>query len=394
MARHRGGRVLAICVLVTFVVAVFFGAPACADDAIDVQAIDALMLRLMATYGVPGASLALIKDGRVVLERGYGYRDLATHAPVTTGTLFSIGSISKSFTALGIAQLVDQHKVDLDTPIIKYVPELRLSDPGVTQRVTLRQLLSHTSGLPPDAKWNTPAADASHQQIVHDMATVPITAAPGARFQYCTQCFLLAAYVLERMTGQSWEAYTRAHIFGPLGMATASFGSFGLERAQDAAQPYRPYVFGQVPVLWEALRWMEPLAPGGGIDASVADMARYALFQLGDGTASGRQLVSPPMLAELHRPEIATRDSPAEDIRYALGWFTSEHRGVHLIFHSGRNPGFRANITLVPSVKAGLVILANAEGAGLFVQAVRLTLVDELLEMTPRHDLAHWINCG
>ena len=138
MARHRGGRVLAICVLVTFVVAVFFGAPACADDAIDVQAIDALMLRLMATYGVPGASLALIKDGRVVLERGYGYRDLATHAPVTTGTLFSIGSISKSFTALGIAQLVDQHKVDLDTPIIKYVPEFRLSDPGVAQRVTLR----------------------------------------------------------------------------------------------------------------------------------------------------------------------------------------------------------------------------------------------------------------
>ena len=122
-------------------------------SASDFGAADALMLRLMSTYNVSGAALALIKDGGIALEKGYGYRDRETRAPVTTATLFNIGSISKSFTALGIAQLVDQHQLNLDTPVIKYIPDLRLSDPRARQMVTLRQLLSHTSGLPPDEQW-------------------------------------------------------------------------------------------------------------------------------------------------------------------------------------------------------------------------------------------------
>ena len=116
----------------------------------DLGAADALMLHLMPTYNVPGAALALVKDGNIVLTKGYGYRDLEINAPVTTETLFNIGSISKSFTALGIAQLVDQHQVDLDTPVLRYIPEFRLSDPRATKVVTLRRLLSHTSGLPSD----------------------------------------------------------------------------------------------------------------------------------------------------------------------------------------------------------------------------------------------------
>ena len=123
----------------------------------------------------------MIKDGGIVLEKGYGYRDRETDAPVTTATLFNIGSISKSFTALGIAQLVDQHQVDLDTPVIRYIPELRLSDPRATQAVTLRQLLSHTSGLPPDEQWPRQVPP-TREGIVREFVTMPITAQPGARF--------------------------------------------------------------------------------------------------------------------------------------------------------------------------------------------------------------------
>jgi CubicO group peptidase (beta-lactamase class C family) len=108
------------------------------------------MLHLMSMDNVPGAALALIKDGRIVVEN---FRDVAIHTPVTAATLFATGPISKSFTALGIAQLADQHRGDLATPIIKYIPDLRLSDPRVAHAVTLRQLLSHTSGLPPDDQW-------------------------------------------------------------------------------------------------------------------------------------------------------------------------------------------------------------------------------------------------
>ena len=190
---------------------------------------DALMLRLMATDKVPGAALALIRDANIVLEQGYGFRDLAAAAPVTTATLFNIGSISKSFTALGLAQLVDRQRVELDAPVIRYIPDLRLSDPQVAKTVTLRQLLSHTSGVPSDEQW--PAqVPSTREGIVGEFAAIPITAQPGTRFQYCSRCIVLAAYVLERITGQSWEAYTTEHIFEPLGMATASFGLSGWSR--------------------------------------------------------------------------------------------------------------------------------------------------------------------
>jgi CubicO group peptidase (beta-lactamase class C family) len=344
---------------------------------------DALMLRLMSIDNVPGAALALIKGGEVVLEKGYGFRDLATYAPVTTATLFNIGSISKSFTALGIAQLVDRQQVELDLPVIKYIPELRLSDPQAQQAVTLRQLLSHTSGLPADEQWPAQVPP-SREGIVAEFASMPITALPGTRFQYCSRCIVLAAYVLERITGQSWEAYTRAQIFEPLEMATASFGPRGLAQAPDRAQPYRhDAVSDQVPVPWGRLQYLESLGPAGGINANVDEMARYALLQLGDGIVSGHRLVSAAMLAELHRPEIAvgTDWTPAartENLHYALGWFTADINSAHLIYHNGVNPGFRATIALIPSSKAGVVILTNGESDPLINAATR-GLIEQLL---------------
>jgi CubicO group peptidase (beta-lactamase class C family) len=354
-----------------------------AVSAADFPAADALMSRLMSTDNVPGAALALIKDGRIVLERGYGFRDLATRAPVTTETLFNIGSISKSFTALGIAQLVDQQQVDLDTPVIKYLPDLRLSDPQAAQALTLRQLLSHTSGLPADEQWPAQVPP-TREGIVAEFASLPLTARPGTRFQYCSRCIVLAAYVLERITGGSWEAYTRAHIFEPLGMTTASFGPNALEQAPDRARPYRhDAVLGEVPVPWGRLQYLESLAPAGGINASVDDMARYALLQIGNGTNSGARLVSAHLLTELHRPEIAvgedwTPSARTENLHYALGWFTADVNGAHVIYHFGGNPGFRAVIVLVPSVKAGVVILTNGE-SNAFTDAASRSLIEQLL---------------
>jgi CubicO group peptidase (beta-lactamase class C family) len=175
MIRGWCGRLLAASVVI---IGVSFAAISDSASAKDFRSTDALMLRLMSMYNVRGAALALIKGGRIVLERGYGVRELATHAAVTPATLFNIGSISKSFTALDIAQLVDQHKVELDAPVIKYIPSLRLSDPRTTRAVTLRQLLSHNSGFPPDGRWLR-RVPPTRQGIVAEFATMPITARPG-----------------------------------------------------------------------------------------------------------------------------------------------------------------------------------------------------------------------
>ena len=356
---------------------------ACPASAADFSAADDLMPRLMSQDNVPGAALALIKDGAIVMEKGYGLRDLAAHSPVTTATLFNIGSISTSFTALGLAQLVDEHRVELDAPVVRYLPDLRFSDPQAGQRVTLRQLLSHTSGLPADEQWPS-EAPSTREGIVAEFANMPFSAQPGTRFQYCTRCIVLAASVLERVTGQSWEAYTRAHIFAPLQMTTAAFGPSGLERAADRARPYRhDTVFGFVPIPWTRLQFLEPLEPGGGIDADIDAMAHYALLQLDGGTAFGHRLVSARMIYELQRPEIAvgndwTPSARAENLRYALGWFTADIGRAFLIFHNGSNPGFRAGIVLAPFAKAGVVILTNGE-SNHFIDVATRTLIEQLL---------------
>jgi CubicO group peptidase (beta-lactamase class C family) len=376
MLHYLESRLLATCAT-SIVVAV--ATVSHTGSASEFLAADDLILHLMSTENVHGAAVALIKDGRIVLEKGYGVRDIATQTPVTTATLFNIGSISKSFTALGVAQLVDQQKADLDVPVINYLPDLQLSDSGVAQTLTLRRLLSHSSGLPADEHWpqRTPP---TRQDIVAEFARMAITAPPGKRFQYCTRCIVLAACVLERITGQSWEAYTQTHIFAPLAMTTASFGPLGLEQAADRAQPYRRDLdLGDVPVPWSRLQFLGPLGPGGGINAT-----RYALLQVGDGALSGDRLVSAQMMAELHRPETAVGEdwkptAPAENLHYALGWFTDDINGVHHIYHKGANPGFRASFALVPSSKMGVVILTNGESNNLINTATQ-TLLEQLLQ--------------
>jgi CubicO group peptidase (beta-lactamase class C family) len=375
------GRVIALCTLGIGVAVGGLSTPGPAKATVDIHAVDTLMLRLMTTHNVPGAALVLMKGGGVVLAKNYGFRDLTAHAPVTAQTLFNIGSLSKSFTALAIAQLVDQHKLDLDTPIIGYAPDVRLSESRVMRTVTLRQLLSHTSGLPPDEQWPG-RVPPSREGIIREFATMPITTPPGTRFQYCSRCVVLAAYVLERVSGQTWETYTRTQIFAPLGMTSASFGPSGLERTTDRAQPYQhDSVLGQVQVPWGRLAYLDPLGPAGGIDTSIADLTRYALFQLGDGTMAGRRLVSAEMMSELHRPDIAVgsawTSAPVQDLHYALGWFTAEYRGLRLVYHNGANPGFRAAIVLVPSAKAGVVILTNGDSSR-FTNEAPLGLIDQL----------------
>ena len=380
MIRYLWGRLPAACAVCIVAAAVTALQAVSASEFTDA---DDLILGLMSREFVHGAALALIKDGRIVLEKGYGFRDLETQAPVTTATLFNIGSISKSFTALGVVQLVDQQKADLDVPVISYLPDLQLNDPGVTQALTLRRLLSHSSGLPADEHWpqRTPP---TRQGIVAEFARMPVTSPPGTRFQYCTRCIVLSACILERITGQSWEAYTQTHIFLPLGMTTASFGPLGLEQSADRALPYRhDTVLGDVLVPWGRLQYLEPLAPGGGIDANIDEMAHYALLQVGDGTTSGHRLVSTQMMAELHRPEIVVgADWPAaarvQNLHYALGWFTGDVRGLHLVYHNGANPGFRAGIVLAPSAKAGVVVLSNGESDH-FIDAAGRTLLEQLL---------------
>jgi CubicO group peptidase (beta-lactamase class C family) len=350
-----------------------------------------MMRDLMEMYDVPGTALAIVKDGEVLYAQGYGLRDTQTQAPVTPDSLFALASVTKSFTALGVMQLVQAGKLDLDVPIITYLPDFKLSDANATQTLTLRHILSHTSGLPRADNWvfDNPA---SREEIIKEMADIDLTTTPGTLWQYNNQNYVLAGYLIEKVTGMSWENYTRQHIFAPLGMSSANFDA-QLRGAKDFAEPHSLDILkGQVPI--PLMSSLGPMGPAGSINASVADMARYVIFQLGDGRIGGKPFVSTPLLREMHAAHVTMPDSSEliANPHYGYGWYSFQYRGADVIEHDGGLHGFISKVTLFPSANAGVVLLSNTSNAALLQEAARIQLGDLLLGLEPERDIVAYLN--
>ena len=349
--------------------------------------VDPIVERLMAATGVPGAAVCLVTRDQVVLAKGYGVRN-ESGDPVTESTLFGIGSLTKSLTALDVAQLVDSGKIDLDAPVVAYIPELRLSDAAATRALTVREVLSQASGIPrSDAIWVF-GDPADRKAIVDDIANVRLTARPGAAWQYSNQNYLIAGYLVERVSGESWEEYTRRNVLAPLGMNDADFAIDAMLGTTDWSETFQPVARGKrmaVPFNRKIFANLALMGPAGSINASIFDMARYAMFQLGDGTAGGRRVVSARMLGAMHERQIGLAGLPegtslaersaTSRMGYGLGWFTEEYRGHRLAMHPGIIGGFRASITIAPDDGVGLVVLTNSRSGGLLASQLRLRLI-------------------
>ena len=218
--------------------------------------VDKIVTAMMQLYDIPGVSLALVKDGKVLYTQGYGKANTVTGAAVTENTVFEIGSVTKSMTTTDIMQLVEEGKVDLDAPVATYLPGLKLSDPEATQHITVQQIITNSSGLPrADQGWYSGKLTTT-QQVLDDLVNVPLTAAPGKLWQYCNQNFVIAGAIIEKVTGQTWEDYTRQHIFEPLGMKSASFNIDGIQGSPNpslpANRPKRKLAGGMPCACWEA----------------------------------------------------------------------------------------------------------------------------------------------
>jgi len=373
-------------------------------SAFDTAALDGYIEQLMQDYDIPGVGLAVVQNGQIAYTNGYGVRDVTTGAPVTPNTQFAIGSVTKSFTALGVMLLVQQGKVKLDDPVTKYIPEFKLSDPAATAKVTVRHLLSHTTGMVRnDAASLDPTL--TRADLLKLAATVPLQSQPGQRFAYSNLNTTIAGVLIERVTGQNWEDYTREHIFTPLGMTTATLDVDAMQQTPDFAQPHEIDVL-KGNELAPFHSWHNE-APAAAINASAAELARYVQFQVGDGNVGGQQLLSPDLLAEMHRPVVAAPDldpglmavmaaraqglpaptSLITDTGYALYWTAEDFQGHRLVWHDGIvAPGYTAMVTLVPETHSGVVILTNATHAENFLQVVRQHVAELLLGIAPQHD--------
>ena len=344
--------------------------------------------KLMEDYHVAGMSVALIKDGQIVSSEGYGKRNVQEDLPMTKDTVLPIGSITKTFTSLALAMLADEGKLDWDEPVISYIPWLKLNNPVLTENVTARDLMCHRTGTP---KYDLQAIYAVRDdkvEMVKSLEYLQTTAAFRTKFQYSNQMVSLAGYLVDVLSGKSYEDFVRERIFTPLCMTSSDFEMESLAKYENTS---KGYVFANDTFIEPPYMHLGAFTPSGAIVSTAEDMAKFALFQLGDGTWEGHRLVSEAMLKEMHTHQMIGTPYfwEFEEIQcaeYGLGWFTDIYRGRKMINHGGNTNGFSAQMTLLPEEKFAIVALSNATSS-FSVNALGHYAVDEALGV---EDIPDW----
>jgi len=348
-------------------------------------------------WELPGAAVAVVKDGRVLLVRGYGVRELGKPEPVDANTIFDIASLTKSFTAAAIGALVDDGTVSWDDPVHHLLPEVEFADPYLTANVTLRDLLAHRTGL---AAANGPTFTPvlPRDQLLRLVRRVEPAFPFRARYGYSNLGYTVAGEAGARAAGTTWERLVTDRLLRPLGMSRTTADFDGAPALGNLAMGHALFGGEQRPVpRGDASR--THTAPAGAVQSSAADLAIWMRFHLGDGTHAGRRVLSPDVMAALHSPHVISPTTEAfrsaRQIRwfagYGLGWQVFDYRGRLQWWHSGNGAGQVAYMALMPDVRLGVAVLVNSwKGGGALNRALAARIIDHYLGLEPRDYVAEW----
>ncbi len=346
------------------------------------DALDEFVNRVREHWNVPGLGLGIIQNGKVIFAKGYGFRNVEQKLPVTTRTLFPIGSTSKSFTALALAVLSDDGKVDWDTPVRQYLPAFQLQDQVATERMTVRDLLTHRSGLARhDLVWYS--SSFTRKQMVERLRYLEMSKDFRSTFQYNNLMFMTAGYLAGEVSGLGWEGLVRKRLLDPLDMRATNFSDADSQQSPDYALPYAEIkgVVKRVP-----FKPIEEIGPAGSINSNIEEMLHYAQMLLDKGQYGGRQVVSEAGVKQVHSPQMVMGTAPrfAElgYPAYGMGWVIQSYRGHHYVWHNGGIDGFYALFCLLPNDNLGLVILSNRLGHPA-AEIVAYNVFDRLLGLEP-----------
>ena len=331
---------------------------------------DAIVARAMKTFEVPGMAIAVVKDGQVVLAKGYGVRKLGEATPVDAQTLFGIASNTKAFTATALGLLVEEGKLEWDAPVVRYLPWFQMWDPYVTREMTVRDLLVHRSGLGLGAGdlLLFPETTYSRREILRRLRFVRPATTFRSAYAYDNILYLAAGEVIEAASGRTWEEFIAERILKKAGM-TASRPRHSADVAgMNVAIPHAPLETGLTAV---PIKEYENMNPAGGILSCAEDMAKWMLVHLNEGKlADGTRLFAERTERELTSlvTPIAIGDPPAElaaqrmNFRgYALGFSVNDYRGRKLVSHTGGLTGYVSRLVMVPELELGIAVLTNQE---------------------------------
>ena len=315
---------------------------------------------LLERWEVPGLAMAVIKDGEVAYWGTFGVKNVETGEPVDRGTIFAIGSATKSFTAALLATLEQDGVLSWDDPMVEHMPHFRLSDPDRTRRATIRDFVSQRTGLPGNNVliWETELTrDELLKRIRHFQPFAPL----GKSFQYANLNFVAAGEVVPAVTGKSWEAFVAERFFEPLGMTSTTAIMPGHTRNVASAHMKRNGRIAPIPLLD-----IQSSGPAGSIHSTVEDMAQWVKLWLDDGRFDGRRILESETIAELHTPHIPVTGPPynllmpaSPSPAYAMGWLVHTYDGRRVVEHGGQTDGMSALVGMLPDEGIGVVVLVN-----------------------------------
>ncbi len=355
-------------------------APATSDPLAD---LDSWLEAQRVGWRVPAMAVALVKDGQIIYQRGFGFRDAAQTLPVNTDTLFRGASTTKALGAATVAMLVDEGKLAWDAPVTSYIPELKLAGGEEYRSLNLRDMLSHRSGLPRHELLWYNNQSLTRQGLAARLQHLEMSAPLRARAQYTNLMFVLAGLVVERVTGQSWEAFAKARLLAPLGMQRANFSTQEMARDSNHTTGHTLRGGRLLPV---PLRNDPLLGPAGALNASISDYAQWIKLQLGMGQVGTRRLISAASMAAMWEPLIPTSGTPRtpdfQRSHFGLGWRIDRYRETARVAHSGDLNGFTARVMLLPQKNVGCAVLVN-HGNHPLPNALTPDLADRLLGLVP-----------
>src|SRR5215471_8563632 len=332
---------------------------------VDLDRFAAYAATALKDWNVPGMAIAVVKDDQVVLAKGFGVRKLGEPAPVDDRTLFAIGSCTKAFTAAALGMLVDEGKLKWDDPVTKYIPWFQMYDPYVTREMTVRDLLSHHSGLRTfggDLIWYHSTYD--RNEVIRRVRFLKPTSSFRSRFGYQNIMFLAAGMIVQSITGKSWDDFVKERLFRPLGMRDTGTSIQAMKQGDDFAAPHNERD-GKLRVIEYCNA--DNIAPAGAINSSVSDLAQWIMLQLGRGLYQGKQLFSGAASREMWSAQTIIPVSEQAEGQgthfqaYGLGWLLSDYNGRKLVSHGGGLDGMISQVGLMPEENLGIVVLTNSE---------------------------------
>lgn len=336
--------------------------------------VDSLVLLTLKTFDVPGISVGVIKDGQLIYAKGYGIANLRTGKKVDEYTLFGIASNSKSYTAAALGMLVDEGKIKWDDKVTDYIPEFKMYNPYVTEDFTIRDLLTHRSGLglgAGDLMMFPDKSDFTKKDIIHNLRYLKQVSSFRTKYDYDNNLYIVAGEVVAKVSGMSWEDFIENRIMKPLGFKNSAAS---VSRLKDNSNSIRPHALVNGKVETIDIGWSESANAAGGIWSNIMDESKWVILQMNHGKYGEglhQKLFSEDVHEEMWNAQtiIGTKTVAPYNTHFAaygLGWFLSDVKGYKQVTHTGGLAGIVTQVVMIPEIHLGIIVLTNQQSGAAF----------------------------